>query len=297
MPIQQLTPREVTLPNGRRLGYAEWGPRGGPPVVYFHGVPSSRLDAHMFDGPAAAERTGVRLLAIDRPGCGRSDFQPGRKITDWPADVAAFADRIGLTEFAVLGWSGGGAYALACAHALPERVTAATVVSGMGPHDVPGLTDGANPQSLKFFALNRDHPWVGRLQDRLMAWGAGRSPDTFVARTTAAMPTVDRVPMGRPEVATAYVDAVRECFRHGPRGAQVDTALMASAWQFDPTRISIPVHIWHGERDVDAPVAMGRWMAKIVPTSRARFFPDEGHISLIVNHADDILRSLTDHSP
>ena len=73
-----------------------------------------------------------------------------------------------------------------------------------------------------------------------MAWGAGRSPDTFVARTTAAMPPVDRDPMGRPEVAAAYVDAVRECLRHGPRGAQVDTALMASAWQFDPTRHQHP---------------------------------------------------------
>ncbi len=295
MPTQQMVPREVTLPDGRRLGYAEWGPRDGPPVLYFHGVPSSRLDALMFDGPAVAERAGVRLVAVDRPGCGRSDFQPGRRITDWPADVAALADRIGLTEFAVMGWSGGAAYALACARALPHRVLAAAVVSGMGPHDVPGLTDGTNPQSMKFFALNRDHPWVARLQDRLMAWGAGRSPDTFVARTTAAMPPVDRTPMGRPDVAAAYIGAVRECFRHGPRGGQVDTALMASAWQFDPTRINIPVHLWHGERDVDAPPAMGRWMARTVPSSRARFFPDEGHISLIVSRAEEILRALVDH--
>jgi len=294
VPTREHVPRGVTLPNGRRLGYAECGRDDGRPVLYFHGVPSSRLDARMFAGAAVAQRVGVRLIAVDRPGCGMSDFQPGRRITDWPADVATFADGIGLSEFAVLGWSGGAAYALACAHALPDRVRAAAVVSGMGPHDVPGLTDGINPQSRRFFSLNRDHPWIGRLQGRLMAWGARRSPDTFVARTMAALPPVDQNAMGRPEVAAAYVEAVRECLRHGPRGGQVDTALMASAWRFDPSGISIPVHLWHGERDVEAPAAMGRWMAQTVPTCRSRFLPDEGHISLIVNHAEDIIRSLID---
>jgi len=285
-------PLEVALPSGRRLGYTECGPPDGRPVLYFHGVPSSRLDMRMFAGDAVAARVGARLIAVDRPGCGLSGFQPRRRITDWPADVAVFADGIGLSEFAVLGWSGGAAYALACAHALPDRVRAAAVVSGMGPLTVPGLAAGINPQSRKFFALNRDHPRTARLQGRLMAWATRRRPDTFMDRTMAALPPVDQKAIGRPEVAAAYLDAVRECFRHGPRGGQVDTALLGSAWQFDPSGINVPVQLWHGEQDVEAPAAMGRWITKTVPTCHARFFPDEGHISLIVNHADDILRTL-----
>ena len=69
---------------------------------------------------------------------------------------------------------------------------------------------------------------------------------------------------------------------------------MGSAWHFDPSGINIPVQLWHGEQDGEAPAAMGRWITKTVPTSHSRFFPDEGHISLIVNHADDILRTLID---
>ena len=69
---------------------------------------------------------------------------------------------------------------------------------------------------------------------------------------------------------------------------------MSSAWRFDPTAITVPVQLWHGEQDGEAPVAMGRWITRTVPTCHGRFFPDEGHLSLIVQHADDILRELVD---
>lgn len=283
---------QVVLPNGRRLGYAEWGPPDGRPVLYFHGVPSCRLDVRMFDGEAVAHRVGARLIAVDRPGCGGSGFQSGRRITDWPSDMAAFANRIGLGEFAVMGWSGGAVYTLACAQALPDRVRAAAVVSGMGPLDIPGLGTGINPQSRKFFAVNRDHPRTARLQDRLMAWAVRRRPDSFMERTIAALPAVDQKVIGRPEVAAAFLDAIRECFRDGPRGGQLDTALMSSRWEFDLTVINVPVRLWHGEQDTEAPAAMGRWITSTVPTCRPRFFADEGHISLLVNHAEEILGTL-----
>lgn len=125
-----------------------------------------------------------------------------------------------------------------------------------------------------------------------MALGARRDPERFVASTLSALPTVDQAAMAVPEVAQAYLAAVRECFRSGPRGGQADTALMVRPWDFDPHGIESPVSVWHGERDADAPPAMGRWLAGAVPGCRARFFAGEGHISLIVNHAESILRSL-----
>jgi pimeloyl-ACP methyl ester carboxylesterase len=284
--------RRLALPGGRAVGYDEHGPADGHPIFYFHGVPSSRLDFQMFGGTALAERLGVRIIAVDRPGCGQSDYLHGRQLSDWPADVAALADDLGLSRFAVMGWSGGGPYALACARAIPERVTTAAVVSCMGPHNVSGLTDGINPQSMRFFKLNRDRPVVGRLLDRFMALGARRDPEKLMARTLGALPPVDREAMSAPAVADAYVAALRECFRKGPRGGQSDTSLMVSPWDFEPRGIQIPVMLWHGELDADAPPAMGHWLAKAIPTCRARFFADEGHISLIVNHAETIARSL-----
>lgn len=290
-PTEKLA-QQFELPDGRSLGFDEYGPADGRPVFYFHGVPSSRIDFNMFGSPELIEQLGIRLIAVDRPGCGMSDIQPGRRVEDWPSDVAKLADGLNISRFAVLGWSGGGPYALACAEALPKRITAAAVVSGMGPHNVDGLTEGINAQNMRFFKLNRDHPLMGRLMDRLMAFGVNSGADKFLSNTLATMPPVDRQAMSSPKVAQAYLDSVKECFRNSVRGGQIDTSLMVSPWSFNPRHIKVPVSIWHGGQDADAPPAMGHWLAENVPGSKGEFLPDEGHISLIVNHIGAILRSL-----
>jgi hypothetical protein len=148
---------------------ADPAPANGQPVLCCHGVPSSRLDFRILGSSTLAERLGLRVIAVDRPGYGFSNFQLHRKIGDWPADVAA-------------------------------------------------LADGINPQSRSFFRLNRDRPVVGRLLDRLMAFGARRYPVKFIAKTVSSLPPPDRKALREPRVARAYVDAVCECFRSGARG-------------------------------------------------------------------------------
>ena len=108
----------VSAPDGRRIGFAEYGVRGGTPVLHFHGLPGGRFyDMH----PKALAQAGVWHFSVERPGAGLSDPQPGRGLLDWPADVATFADAVGLDRFAVIGTSAGGPYAMACGSALPER--------------------------------------------------------------------------------------------------------------------------------------------------------------------------------
>src|SRR6185312_3853086 len=107
------TEHRVRLADGRTLACLELGDPSGPPVLYFHGYPGSRLEARV--AAAAARRLGLRLLAVDRPGFGQSTFQTGRSIGAWAADVAALADRLALGRFSIVGVSGGGPYALACA--------------------------------------------------------------------------------------------------------------------------------------------------------------------------------------
>src|SRR5688572_28104051 len=120
----------LTLSDGRKVGIAEFGAPAGRPVVYCHGFPASRLEARL--AHEAAKEVGARLIALDRPGYGLSDFQPGRRIGDWPRDVVEAADALGVQRFAMLGVSGGAPYALACAALLPERITALGVVCGLG---------------------------------------------------------------------------------------------------------------------------------------------------------------------
>jgi pimeloyl-ACP methyl ester carboxylesterase len=128
----------ITLADGRSVGYAEHGDRGGRPVLYFPGTPSSRL-LHPPEAPAVS--LGVRVMVVERPGFGLSDFQKVRGLVDWPGDVSAFADALGIDRFPVVGVSAGGPCAAVCACRIPERLTKAAIVSGMGPTDRPGLVE------------------------------------------------------------------------------------------------------------------------------------------------------------
>src|SRR2546421_5164232 len=135
MNISNTSDRVISLRDGRALGYAEYGDLTGKPVFFFHGLPGSRRQRHPDD--SIAIELGAHIITIDRPGYGFSDFQPGRTLLDWPDDVAQLADALNIQRFAAIGLSGGGPYLLSCAYKMPERITSATVISGMGPVDSP----------------------------------------------------------------------------------------------------------------------------------------------------------------
>jgi pimeloyl-ACP methyl ester carboxylesterase len=248
------TTQSITLPDGRILAYDIHGADGGRPLFYFHGAPSARVEAEFFDLPRVADSLGIHLIAPDRPGLGFSDYQPGRRVLDWPADVLALADHLGFERFAVLGYSGGGPYALACARMLPERLTSVTLVSSTGPHDVPGLTDGINPNSLRFMRMSVERPRLNRLIARIMSLTARLAPERFAAQAISSLPDPDARFMSAEGRSTSFARLVRESARQGGRGPQHDTALMVSRWDIDLESIEIPVQIWHGEEDRNAPL-------------------------------------------
>ena len=147
----------LILSDGRSLAYAEYGDSHGKPVFFFHGMPGSRL----FRPPdEITEKTGVRLITTDRPGYGLSAFQPGRRFLDWPGDISQVADHLGIQKFYAAGHSGGGPYVAACAYALPERVTAAAVLSGAGPVAAPGSTRGMTSTNKLGLTMGRFIPWL-----------------------------------------------------------------------------------------------------------------------------------------
>jgi len=281
--------RRLSLPDGRRLGYDDYGPADGVPVMLLHGTPSSRCGWYVFGSTSLADRLGLRVIAPDRPGLGLSTYQAGRHIVDWPADAAALADHLGLDRFAVLGYSGGGPYAAACALQLPERLTAAGIVGGAGPYDLAGVADEISPAILFLLTLARDRP---RMAERLFSWLGGlarHAPRSLIAQAMAVLPEPDRAALARREVQQAVVVAFLEALRSGPRGARLDTALMAGPWGFAPQDVAMPVHLWHGEEDRFVPPAVLHRLAGMLPNARARFYPGEGHVSLLANHGEEIL--------
>jgi pimeloyl-ACP methyl ester carboxylesterase len=288
--------QSIVFSGGRRLGYDEYGPADGRPLFYFHGTPSSRKDWRALGNEGLPEKLGVRVIAADRPGIGLSDFQPGRRIGDWPADVVALADALGIERFAVLGYSGGGPYVVACALKIPQRLTAAGIAAGEGPADQPGIYEGINPQAIQFMNLAREKPWQFRLMWGMVCAMARHAPRLLARRGGffTGLPEADKaVSLEHPELGRALYAAMIESVHSGTRGPQWDAALAVSPWDFPIDHIPTTVHLWQGECDRNVPPATGRYLARTIPDCQATFLPGEGHVSLVVNHLEQILRVLS----
>ena len=280
------TSQQIKLGDGRAMGYAEYGDREGKPIFYFHGFPSSRIDWPLFDTGAIAARLNARIIAADRPGYGLSDFKRGRKLLDWPDDVIELANALQIERFAVLGISGGGPYALACAYKIPERLTTAVVACGMGPFEAPGAKEGTAMLLPGKFPMTRD------LFLMLMAKGFKGNPDRFLSRMKDTVGEPDKLLLSQPEIAQAFTCGMREAFRSGIRGASWDAVLYKRPWQYRVQDISMRIHLWHGALDTQVPESVGQYIASALPDCHANFLPDEAHISLAHNHIEELLSIL-----
>lgn len=270
------------------MSYAEYGNAKGQPILYFHGLPGSRLDAKLTE--PVASRLGVRVIAVDRPGFGRSDFKPDRTIGEWPQDVTQLADALGLDRFAVMGVSGGGPYAAACAHTIPERLTSVGIICGMGPLEAPGAKDGMTRFCRACLFVSQHIPQLLHPFCALITRALGDTPHGFHLGGEAS--PLDRETLERAEINQILGDSFCEAVREGARGAAWDLALLGRRWDFRLQDISTEVHLWHGEMDDTVPAAMGRYQAAAIPRCQARFYPRDGHFSLPVNRMEEILGTL-----
>ena len=269
----------LTLPDGRTLGYAEWGDPAGTPIVSLHGTPGCRLNRHPDRAKIAA--TGARVITYDRPGYGGSDRHRGRTVVDCVADVRALVDSLGIGTFAVAGGSGGGPHCLAVAAGMPDRVTRAACIVGIAPHDVLGEEwyDGMDPENIKEFG------WALEGEDRVVAETA-REAAAMLGRMAAdpatilgdfEIPDEDRAILSRPDVAAVMQAAITECVRNGSYGWADDDLAFTMPWGFDPATITVPTAVWWGSKDVLVPPRHGEWIAETVPNAFTRIDHGGGH--------------------
>ncbi len=272
----------VRLPDGRVIAVEEYGNPAGPVVLYFHGWPASRLEAGLIpDLP-------VRLLALDRPGYGRSSPKPGRTLLDWPQDVADVADRLGIGRFYVVGLSGGAPYAVACAYALPDRVRAAGLVCPVPPaHGVHPRAPGVG----HLYRLGRHPVLAHRLFSVIRPLLRRRiiTPRTMVGD---ALPSADRECLDR-ETLSGLARVWREGIGRSVQGALSDAKIYAAPWRIPLGDISVPVDLWYGSEDSLIPLhALAPLEA--IPGLRLHIVPNEGHYSLAIRHAARMLQWLTE---
>ena len=281
--------RFLGLADGRRLGYTEFGDPLGTPLCAFHGTPGSRFMFRLVDEPA--RRLGLRIIAPDRPGFGLSDYQENRTLADWANDVRALADKLGLARFGVAGISGGGPYVAACAALLPERVTAAALVSPVGPlHSSDGPDNLPPAQIVTFRLLPRVTPAMAGAFSigRLMFLNASDSMYRMIMRR--AGPADEHILL-RPEVQKNLLAGVIEGLRPGVQGVVQEMKIFAKPWNIPFEAIKASVLLWQGTADNNVPVAASLRLAEIIPGCKLFQIEGAGHY-WIFDHVEEVLLAI-----
>lgn len=285
--------RYWTDPTGRRICFAEYGDPAGRPLMFFHGWPSSRLQARILD--EACKSFGLRVIAPDRPGLGRSDFAGRRTLREWPPVVAGLADHLGLDHFRVLGVSGGGPYALSCAAWLPDRAERVSVVCGAPPLAEFGDRSDMLWTYRSLLHVRKFAPWllsgIIGLSDKIARMPVDRAPVTWLLKS---IPPEDRASLEDSGGYETYFGTFREAVRQGGPGVVADADVYLGPWGMDFPSIRVPVVFWHGELDRNIPLRMAREIAERIPGSEWHQFDDEGHYSLPLRRLSGILRDLAE---
>ena len=284
----------LTLPDGRKLAYAEFGNPDGYPVLYFHGTPSSRLEPLMI-GDGTFRQVGLRVIAPDRPGVGESDFQLNREFSNWPKDIVFLADAVGVEKFSLLGISGGGGYAAVCAAKIPEKLSKVVIASGAWRIDFEAIKNIGFPMNTMWQVAGRAPiflPLVLNLMTKMMSQPPENGSEQVSAPPNNILPAADHAIMAQPDRIASFQRSLSEALKQGSNGSAWDMRLYVREWDFDPAEIQIPLTLFHGEQDRNVPVGLVRRTVKRLPRAELITFPDDGHISTYVNHFDQIAKAL-----
>lgn len=266
---------------GRLVEVEASGAPHGTPVFLLHGTPGSRR------GPkprgSVLYRLGVRLICHSRPGYGGSTRKPDRTVADAASDVLAIADDLGLDQFAVVGRSGGGPHALACAALIPERVARTAVLVSVAPADAIGLDWylGMSEENIaEYTTADADTSMLlQRLRvkaDRLKA-----DPESMVRELREQMSDPDRRVVDDIAIRRLLTITYQEALKHGPYGWIDDVVALRAHWGFSFDAITGPVRLWHGANDTFSPVSHTHWLAKQISHAEVRVQSDTAHFGAV----------------
>lgn len=238
---------------GVSVSFAEWGDPGGAVVVGFPGNPGARYGLGWARQHAA--ECDVRLLVFERPGMGRSGPDPERTVTSTARRVCDAVAQLGVGEFAVLGNSSGGPYALACGAVAPSgTVIHIAVIAGVGRMDEPGSHQRMSRENDEFWSLAQQGP----------------------SMTTPMFEQLLRDAPAKGYHEERLADVV-EAGRQGAEHLALDAHVVSARWDFEEADVPVPVDLWHGALDDDIPVEQARRLAARLPSATLHVWPRHGH--------------------
>lgn len=286
----------VALPDGRRLGMAEYGPPAGRPVLWFHGTPGGR---HQIPESLrrALDDLDARVIVVERPGYGDSSHHRYREVLSISDDVAHVVDTLEIDRFAVAALSGGGPYALGVSHALRDRVVGAAILGGVVPHAGPDAHPGglvATLAPLAGFARVAGRPVGAALGVVVQAMQPVKRP-VFRA-VSRAFPSGDQAVLGLPEMREMFLHDIARTARGGLPGPLLDLVLFTRDWGFRLSDLAVPVDFWQGDADPIVTREQTEWMASAVPGSTLELRAGESHLGGLAVATEAIERVL-DHWP
>ena len=281
----------IRTPDGRALEVARVGADDGVAVVFHHGSPGAASLALSLE--TMAERHGLFVATSSRAGYGRSDARPGRDVASVVEDVATLRAHYGIEHYVAVGWSGGGPHALACA-AKDPRCVGAISLAGVAPIDADfDWTEGMGPENLEEFALAREGgaAYVAHMEALAHEFAAATS-ENIVGLFGGLLSAPDLAVLEREGEREWLARESRDAFVVSSAGFIDDDRAFFAPWGFDPAAIGVPVEIWYGDLDLMVPPTHGAWLARTIPDANPVHLPNEGHVSLVVAHADALAEAI-----
>lgn len=286
----------VAVRDGRRLSFAEYGSTRGPAIIWMHGTPGARRQIPI-EARRLAEAKGLRIIGLDRPGIGSSTPHLYDNVLDWTGDLEILAETLGIDTMRVIGLSGGGPYALAAGHALPDRVHGVAVLGGVAPAVGPDAVDGGPIQlAVRLAPLLT----VGRVPlaitirnlIRVVRPLAGRALDLYAA----VQPPGDKNLLSRPEFKAMFLDDLLNGARFQSSAPLNDLVLFTRDWGFRLADVAVPVRWWHGDDDHIVPFRHGQAVIDLLPDATMQVIDGESHLGGL-GIAEEVLDTLMELGP
>ena len=281
----------LSLRSGAAVALTEYGDPGGAPVFFCHGWPSSRTMAELAE--EAARDLHLRIISPDRPGIRDSQFQPNRRLIDWPPFLNEIADRLDIERFRILAISGGAPYAYASAWMSPDRIEKIAIVSGAPPLDELNDLDGLLPIHRRMLVLREKNP-------RLLKWlfhvarpfVAMRMPIRLRPLLLKFLQPCDANVLRESRKFDICFDSARHAWRSSALGVMTDADIYATPWGFALEEVRVPIAVWHGTKDRTFAPRLAESVAARLPNCEFHLIEGAGHYSLPIRYIREILQDL-----